>query len=370
MKDIVLVTADSVRHDYVEAMDHVSSHESFQGITGSHYTRPSLASLLSSNFQAAIESRATPPTLAEVLEHNGYACIGISGSPHTDPVFGFDSGFEYRYTNYSDAGQRGSRTRQFFSQFNLIRRLYHRVRPPVAKLENRPSNRTVVDEAIASFNEAPSPRFLWIHLMGTHRPYGLGDDAVPMSIDRKALFAPSRLTTAEHETILEKYRQSLSRADREIERLTEHLDGDPIFVFTSDHGDEFGEEGCYFHQPQRRRVADALITVPVVIDGLEISADRFSLLDIAPTLVSAVDIDVPEIWDGTDLTTTAPTSAVTIAPWHDRAALAWQDLASGVKLVARDGNVTLDRDGYRVGVGRTEIPEAIQTQLRDLGYRT
>jgi hypothetical protein len=191
MNDIVFVTADSVRFDHVDAMDYVSSYEVHQGITGSHYTRPSLASLLSSNFQAAIESRATPPTLAGVLERHGYSCIGLSGSPHTDPLFGFDDGFGHRYTNYSEAGRRGSTARQFFSQFDFIRRLYHRVRPPVAKLENRPDNGTVIDEAIESFNAAPEPRFLWLHLMGTHRPYGLGDRAVPTAIDRKALFRSS-----------------------------------------------------------------------------------------------------------------------------------------------------------------------------------
>jgi len=369
MRDIVLLTADSIRYDFVDEMPFVSSLSVTPGVTGSHYTRPSLATLLSANYRGAVESRAVSPTLAEVFDGAGYNCIGVSGSPHTDPRFGFGAGFEHAYENLQKAGNRGKSLRQYVSQFDFVRRVYHRFNPPEAKLEHRPTNAELVDTALDIYNDADGPRFLWMHLMGTHRPYGLGDQAVPERIDRKALFSPSSLTDEEHAAITDRYRATLRRADEEIERLVDQLDGDPIFVFTSDHGDEFGEEEYYFHQPQRRRVADALTTVPVTTRGLDIESERISLLDLGPTLASAVGVNPADAWHGFDVTTEHRRSALTIAPWHDSATVGWQDFATGTRVVASDADVSMEGVGEAVSVQRDEIPDDLEGQLRDLGYK-
>jgi len=366
MRDIVLVSADSVRYDFVDAMPYVSSFSRHRGITGAHYTRPSLASLLTASYRGAIESRVESPTVVEAFSDAGYTTIALSSSPHTDARFGFDLGFDV-YEHYSEAGNRGNPLRQFASQFDLIRRAYHRVRPPHAKLSNRLPDDELIDDAVEAFNDASGPRFMWLHMMGTHRPYGLGEDAVPKSIDRKALFAPEKLTDEEQEIIEERYRDSLARADAEIERLIEAIDAeDPLVVFTSDHGDEFGEEGQYFHQPQRRRVADALTTVPVSTNGLSLP-EPLSLLDVGPTLLSAVDADVPDAFDGQDVRADPREQAITIAPWHDTATVAWQDFET--KIVSRDADVSLKRrDGETVEVQREDVDEDLKQQMRDLGY--
>jgi arylsulfatase A-like enzyme len=365
MRDVVLVSADSVRYDFVEAMPFVSDLSRHRGITGAHYTRPSLASLLTASYRGAIESRVTSPTVAEAFSDLGYTTIGLSSSPHTDRRFGFDLGFDV-YEHYSEAGNRGNPLRQFASQFDLIRRAYHRVRPPHAKLSNRLPDDELIDGAIGAFNAESGPRFMWLHMMGTHRPYGLGEDAVPKSIDRKALFAPEKLTDAEQETIEERYRDSLSRVDAEIERLIEEIDTeDPLIVFTSDHGDEFGEDGHYFHQPQRRRVADPLTTVPVSTNDLSLP-EPLSLLDIGPTLLSAVGGDPPAAFDGQDVRGAPREHALTIAPWHDTATVAWQDFET--KIVSRDADVSLERGGETLEVERGDVDGDLKQQMRDLGY--
>jgi arylsulfatase A-like enzyme len=367
MRDVILVSADSVRHDFVDAMDYVSGLSCHRGVTAAHYTRPSLASLLSASYRGAVESRATSPTVAEAFADAGYATVGLSSSPHTDPRFGFDAGFDV-YENYCEAGNRGNPLRQFASRFDLVRKLYHRVRPPHAKLSNRLPDDELVDNAVEAFDAESGPRFMWLHLMGTHRPYGLGDDAVPKAIDRKALFGPGGLTETERATIEEKYRHTLARADREIERLVESVDSeDPLVVFTSDHGEEFGEEGHWFHQPQRRRVADALTTVPVATNDLSLP-EPLSLLDVGPTLLGAVGAAdaVPGEWHGTDVREDPRDHALTIAPWHGTATVAWQDFET--KIVSRDADVSLERDDESVGVERGEVDEDLRQQMRDLGY--
>lgn len=369
MRDIVLLTADSVRYDFVDEMSFVSSLSVTPGVTGSHYTRPSLAALLTSNYRSAVRSRAVSPTVAEVFSEAGYDCIGVSGSPHTDPRFGFGKGFDSAYENLQKAGNRGKSLRQYVSQFDLVRRVYHRFNPPEAKLEHRPSNAELVDHAVRLYNDTDGPRFLWLHLMGTHRPYGLDEQAIPEDLDRKALFAPDSITESERETITGLYSDSLARADSEVERLFDELDGDPIIVFSSDHGDEFGEEGHYFHQPQRRRVADALTTVPVATRGLDLDVDQLSLLDIGPTLARSQGIEPVAAWHGRDVNTTPRRSALTVAPWHDSATVCWRDFQTETKVVARDAEVTMTGVGEAVSVERSDVPDDLQSQLRDLGYK-
>jgi hypothetical protein len=364
MTDIVLVTADSVRRDYVDAMDFVDSHSVHTGITGAHYTRPSLASLLSANHSAAVASRAISPTIASVLSSVGYTCIGLSSSPHTDSRFGFDAGFDV-YETFSEPGIRGSWAREFFSRFGPIRRIYHRFRPPHAKLSNRLPDDELISKAVERFNAQSSPRFMWLHMMGTHRPYGLGEDAVPKRIDRRALFSPGKLSADDQAVIDSKYRASLERADSVIESLHRELDSDPEFIFTSDHGDEFGEEGYYFHQPQRRRVADKLVEVPVATT-LDIEPDRFSLLDLGPTLASIAGAETPTEWDGVDLTRERPTHAVTVAPWHNKASMAYTNFEK--KIVSSDGAVSIQTEDRAIDVEQTEVPDDLEDQMRELGY--
>lgn len=365
MDDVVLVTAESVRYDFVDAMPFVAESSPVRGIVGGHYTRPSLASLLSSQYEAALQARAIPPTLPEVLSTAGYTCIGLAPSAQTDGHFGFDRGFDY-YENFKDPGNRGSRRREILGQIGLFRKLYHRLVPPHAKQDDLPDDDAVVDEAIEQFADADPPRFLWVHLMESHRPYGAGEQAVPKSIDRKALFSPGSLTEDERTLIRDRYRDALGRVDARVRRLYDEVDGEPRFLFTSDHGDEFGEEGPYFHQPQRRRVADALITVPVATRNLELSRSPLSLLDVAPTLADAVGADVPGDWDGVRLAEKAADYTLTIAPWGTQASLACR--TPTCKVVGTDAAVAIVTDDDRHTIADEDVPEELQRQLRDLGY--
>jgi len=202
--------------------------------------------------------------------------------------------------------------------------------------------------------------------MESHRPYGLGADAVPKSLDRKALFSPGRLSDAERGTILEKYRDALGRVDTQVERLYECIDGDPAFVFTSDHGDEFGEEGYYFHQPQRCRVADALVEVPVAARNVDLPRSELSLLDLAPTLLASQGIEPPAAWDGVRLDRKDAEYAVTIAPWGEDASLAYRN--DEVTIAAENAAVSVEAGDTRTTADDEDLPDDLERQLQDLGY--
>jgi arylsulfatase A-like enzyme len=209
--------------------------------------------------------------------------------------------------------------------------------------------------------------------MESHRPYGTGDEAVPVSLDRKAemrgggrLLGRRELTDEEWSLIDEKYRDALGRCDDEIRRLIESLDADPTFAFSSIHGEELGEEGYYYHQGYRRRVPETIVTAPTVVDGIDLEAERCGLVDLATTLVAAQGIEPPPEWHGVDLAAAEPESTLTIAPWHDQATVLWQDFES--RIISRDASVSFDNGSGEEGVGRADVSEDLEQRLKDLGY--
>ncbi|WP_135820719.1 sulfatase-like hydrolase/transferase [Halostella litorea] len=365
MEDIVLVTADSVRSDYEDTFEFLSSWDTQLGVTASHYTRPSLAALHSAQYRAAVEANVASPTLAETLSDSGYTCIGLSPTPNTDASFGFDAGFD-EYETFIELGNQGSKLRQYLAGFDPLRWIYYKLYPPQAKSENRPRDREMIESAIERFNAASSPRFLWVHLMETHRPYGPDGVGISQELDQKAFFSPDKLSSDEKGRIESAYRDAIRRADENVRYLLERLDSDPVTVFTSDHGEGFGDAGFYYHQAHKRRVDDFLIQVPVKFDGIQMEDGPLSLIDLPPTILGAVGLDAPREWQGNDRTETTTDQVLTVAPWNDKATVAWQDFDT--KIVARDADVSYESGQQGGEAASAEVPAELEDQLRDLGY--
>lgn len=364
MEDIVLVTVDSVRRDYADALESLADLPVQTGVTGSHYTRPSLASLISSSYRGAVTTEVVSPTIAEVLSDAGYTCLGYTPTPNTDARFGFDRGFD-DFDTFVEPGNRGSKLRQYLGSIDALRWIYYKIYPPQAKSENRPRDREVIERAIEEFNDAEPPRFLWVHLMETHRPYGVGEEAMSKRLDQKAFFKPDKLTDEEETVIEGKYADAIRRADDDIAHLLEEIDSDPKLAVTSDHGEGFGEAGFYFHQGHKRSVADFQTKVPVIFDGID-AEGPMSILDIPPTLVETVGVDAPESWHGTNLLESESDYAITIAPWHDTATVAFRDYEK--TFVARDADVSFEEGGTTADVERADVDQELEEQLQDLGY--
>ena len=360
MTDVVVVTIDSVRADHVEHMPSVEAMDPVRATTAAHYTRPSLAALQTGRYASALASRPTGPTLASVLADEGYETAAVAPTPQLHPSFGFDEGFRL-YENHGERGSRCSSLRERLSRFGPLRRIYHRVNPPHATLDGLPTDREVVDTALDIAEEATDPLYLWVHLMGSHRPYGR-EDGISRDLDRRALFDPSSLSSEDRERIEDAYRRSLGRAETQVARLLDAFD-DAVVAVTSDHGEELGEDGRYFHQPQRRRLVDGIVHVPLAFRGPDPGDAPASLIDVAPTVLGSLGIEAPRPWDGVDLDGRSRDHTVALAPWGASTAVR---VSAGDRTIVTDA-MTVELDG--VVHEDADVPEELKERLSALGYR-
>lgn len=89
-----------------------------------------------------------------------------------------------------------------------------------------------------------------------------------------------------------------------LDKLKElDLDRNTIIVFTTDHGDLFGQHGfrwkCIFHYEDLLKIP-MIVKFPGKIPEHTSSESLQSLIDLAPTLLSLCDIPIPDCMDGVD----------------------------------------------------------------------
>lgn len=316
MRDIVLVTVECLRRDRASTLA-PQLGEVHDCYTAGHYTRPALAGLLSGDTRAAIKSACLSPTVTERLHEAGYSTIGVCHSPQATPDCGFDNGFE-TFLSEIDSGSRGSDWREWLGQYRPVRRLHRRVSPKAATLEAITHDETAIQQAIDAYEAAAPPRFLWVHLMGTHRPYGWGADKLPSDVSRRTAGAtPGRLTASpsqsEAEDVRDHYDTAVERAGQRVRRLVDAIDGDASVIVCGDHGEELGEAGYWYHGPYRRRTADSLTVVPMWTRHVSVGGDMVRHIDIPASLcrVAGLAHDSNAFLGGAS-------HAITVAPWANK----------------------------------------------------
>lgn len=205
-------------------------------------------------------------TMAEVFQQAGYETAAFVSAYVLHSLFGLDQGFQ----TYDDTVRDSE---------------------AVVSVEERNAKETA-DAAIRWLSEKHRrPFFLWVHFFDphhAHRPPQEWADQFPEDL----------------------YLGEIAFADHEMGRVLQAAaenDGDreTVVVFAGDHGEAFGQHGerthAYF-------TYDATLHVPLIVKlpgsdqgGTRIS-HQASLVDIMPTVLGYLDIDVPDSkWDGVDL---------------------------------------------------------------------
>ncbi|UWG48121.1 Arylsulfatase A or related enzyme [Halanaeroarchaeum sp. HSR-CO] len=151
--------------------------------------------------------------------------------------------------------------------------------------------------------------FLWLHYMEAHRPYGVHDASHKYiegtvnveeanAIARRADIRPNSLTKDEQNMLINLYDSDIRYGSKHISKLFRYLKNEEIWdetniIFTSDHGEGFGEHEHYFHGYQPY---EELIHVPLIVKGP--TSDEYDnivkqreLVDLAPTILDYHGVD-------------------------------------------------------------------------------
>lgn len=314
--NVVLIAVDPLRADSLYRFGHFGSITpsltgfSRQGVVFtnafavSSWTLPSAMSLLTSTYpsvhkivnkdllgKTAVQglipadlATASPniKTLASVFKNSGYVTGGFAGGAALAPSFGFSEGFD----SYESPGE----------------------------FEGLP---VVIPRALSFIKKnAGKPMFVFVHGFDTHGQYippgGLTKKYVSPSYhgtltgsaqEQKALREQGVMNgdislTPEDVTFLRAiYEEKVSDMDAEVGKFLAayrklSIKRKTIFIFTSDHGDEFYEHGRIDHG---MTLYDEVLHVPLIIvvpgmNGGKILTDQVRNIDIMPTLLALTGI--------------------------------------------------------------------------------
>ena len=346
MKNVLLITVDSLRFDYVfgsnapVSLEHLPALErrgvSFtNAFSDAPYTKQSFLSILSGtkpwSFQT-VETGFDPerPHIAEILSEAGYATAGFHTNTYLNPIYGYDRGFDF-YLGRDQSNSSENRSRITIRQLverglesPVIANIIHHGYAAAGRhlgVQLGSSLYSPADElnesAVQWSQQSDVPQFLWIHYMDVHNPYYPHEGTVSEDIDRrKAIKLFHRVNELrgdapqEEIDILEQlYRGEIEYFDQQLGILFDQLEEilsleETILVFTSDHGEAFNEKGRVFHPGSA--LFDENIHIPLIVAGPEIEPATVSTpvtnADLIPTILGQLKIELDENFDGTDIT--------------------------------------------------------------------
>ncbi len=243
------------------------------------FTAPSHATILTGTYPQfhQVEDFQVPlvkdlPYAPAILKAHGYQTAAFVGSIVLDPAQGLAVGFSRGFDTYN-AG-------------------FHLARPGedhYTSTDRRAA--VVVAHALAWLDKRPAgPFFIWVHVYDPHFPYEPPEPFL------------SRYKSAP-------YDGEIAYSDSALGKLLSYLRTHGLFenstiAVMSDHGESLGDHGEEFHG---FFLYDATIHVPLL---LKLPGDRFAgkriekhveLVDVLPTILQAVGIEVPQEVQGESL---------------------------------------------------------------------
>lgn len=263
-------------------------------------------------------------SLAEVLGQWGLRTAAFHSNPYLSRVFHYRKGFDV----FED-GLRAARLVQKGKKYvpippklegvtsRLLRGMYKLSfltgKPPIVRAE------TLCQRAASWLANTRGPFFLWIHFMDTHQPYMPPARYVPLPSGRyiggftmrsfyvkKGRQGRLSMSPDERDVLIDLYDASIRYTDYAIGLLLEEIRpylGDCLVILTADHGDEFGEHGCFGHYT----LYDGIIRVPLIIVGPgtkpgTVYKEMVSTQGIGPTVADSLGIGPVKGFRGQSLT--------------------------------------------------------------------
>lgn len=352
--DVVIITLDTTRADrlgfYGDPLARTPNLDVFaksgvvfrEASTPVPLTLPAHTSLFSGSYPARHGLRDNGgftvgegvPLLAERLQSQGYATGAFVASYVLDSAWGLDRGFDRYHDEFHPEAVRKA------ARFGAV---------------ERPA-REVVREALAWWEDpahASQPRLMWVHLFDAHTPYE------PPSDWRG-----------------DPYRGEIFEMDRALRPLLQSLPDDAVVVITADHGENLwdgqelehgivltrsttrvplvirppggieGEVAAPVRTPPPRPDAWApveglspeglvLDVVPDAPVGGRVIETPVSLVDVMPTVLELVGVEVPSPIDGRSLVPALSGESLTATPVYSESVAPYTHYGWSAQHVAR-----------------------------------
>ena len=254
-------------------------------------------------------------TLAEALQLRGFQTVGVSNHEYLNAAHGISQGFDY----YFDLHDRPVPQRLALAEW------LNSVGFAPKKEEWQSSSQQAVSTALSWLKQPrlrypEQPFFLFLHLDQASAPYHLpadfGDAArfLPTGTDlsklsdahfgdeeQRHLYHQGKRELVPDEALIQEalYDASILYLDGQIQQLLEGLREqslleDTLVVFTSSHGEEFGEQGRFGHQFS---LSDRVLHVPLIMRLPRLlpaghrESGLISLVDVAPTVLGVLNLE-------------------------------------------------------------------------------
>ncbi|MHC4445908.1 MAG: sulfatase-like hydrolase/transferase [Planctomycetota bacterium] len=323
--NIILIMVDTLRADHLSAYGYHKATPNMDGLAAdgvlyqtaiaqASWTKPSVATILTSLYpsshQAISKTDRLPEvvtTLPEILQANGYVTGGIGNNAHVTTTFNFDQGFthfEYLAPDYLFWASENSSQ---LAIFNILRLIHQRFLANQTFVQHFYQPAPVVNHrGLAWLETHKQERFLlFLHYMDPHDPYmvhpfnGTGYARVhepnPLP-DVASLYS-------------DVYDGEVAYLDQHLGEFfswlkAENLYNETMIILTADHGEEFFEHGGWWHGST---LYEEQIHVPLIIKfpgGLRAGSVDDHLarsLDIAPTILDIVGLEIPAAMQGVSL---------------------------------------------------------------------
>jgi arylsulfatase A-like enzyme len=313
-KNLIIVLIDALRADHVGALGYkrgttpnvdrlVERGALFTAaIAQCPWTRPSVGTLFTGLYPSTLRMTchnfrnpkaecdllpSSALTLAEILKGEGFETAGVVANINVDEIFGFAQGFNY---------------------FESIPATWA-AKDPDWRVHNEWMSKTTVtltDAALDWLKQRSEERsfFLYLHYLDPHEPYD-PPEAHAARFSEESYDVPHPMIRQ----LEPRYDGEIYLVDEQLERILQYMDeelmlDDTALVILSDHGEEFGDHGGLYHG---YTVFDEQIRVPLfmMIQGLTKPAERITdqvrLLDVLPTLLHVLGIEVPSSVQGVSL---------------------------------------------------------------------
>jgi len=296
--NLVLVSIDTLRADHLSGygyarptsprLDELAARGALfrDAVSTSSWTLPAHVSMLTGldppshglvDYPSFLELPEEQATLAEILAARGYDTAAFTGGGWISEKTGIDAGFRV----FESKGRRFADTGEEMREW----------------VEAQSSER---------------PFFLFWHGFDVHKPYKppapydrlfCGECASNYDTDELQPDRP-RPSDADLDYVITQYDGEIVYADRQVGELLDLLEArglleNTVFVVTSDHGDEFYEHGMVDHI---HTLYDELIRVPWIVAGpgvpVTVIEEQVSTVDMTPTLLALLGIDVPNEFNG------------------------------------------------------------------------